>query len=122
MKQVTEHFGVTKQEVKDAMSAYDDYISNKEFIEAMQNNELVEQQQHSTQSVEVEEEELTATDDELDVTDALDPLVPFPVVDRRPKRKSREELLSSAREQAHQINNNREDEELKAKIKHNFGR
>lgn len=122
MKQVTEHFGVTKQEVKDAMSAYDDYISNKEFIEAMQNNELVEQQQHSTQSVEVEEEELTATDDELDVTDALEPLVPFPVVDRRPKRKSREELLSSAREQAHQINNNREDEELKAKIKHNFGR
>lgn len=122
MKQVTEHFGVTKQEVKDAMSAYDDYISNKEFIEAMQNNELVEQQQHSTQSVEVEEEELTATDDELDVTDALEPLVPFPVVDRLPKRKSREELLSSAREQAHQINNNREDEELKAKIKHNFGR
>ena len=122
MKQVTEHFGVTKQEVKDAMSAYDDYISNKEFIEAMQNNELVEQQQHSTQSVEVEEEELTATDDELDFTDALEPLVPFPVVDRRPKRKSREELLSSAREQAHQINNNREDEELKAKIKHNFGR
>jgi hypothetical protein len=48
--------------------------------------------------------------------------VPFPVVDRRPKRKSREELLSSAREQAHQINNNGEDEELKAKIKHNFGR
>jgi hypothetical protein len=122
MKQVTEHFGVTKQEVKDAMSAYDDYISNKEFIEAMQNNELVEQQQHSTQSVEVEEEELTATDNELDVTDALESLVPFPVVDRRPKRKSREELLSSAREQAHQINNNREDEELKAKIKHNFGR